>query len=87
MVASGLRRHLLVSNRREQAALCAKIKAEAIKLVLSLLPDQVRATVDCDYQIGLVSVTWRGHGSFHLPANTSFGTDAKHPATLGGREF
>lgn len=68
--ASGLRR-LLVSQRRfAGAGRCSAMKAEALKLVTDLMPDQVRVTIDDDYQVGLVSVRWVGHGRFHLPAGS-----------------
>jgi hypothetical protein len=48
----------------------ARIKTDAIRVVLSLLPDRVRVTTDDDNQIGLLSIRWDGRGWLHLPADT-----------------
>jgi hypothetical protein len=45
-----------------------ELKARCLTRVAELLPAEVRVTIDHDYQIGLVSVHWPGHGRLHLPA-------------------
>lgn len=70
---ASLLRHLMAKRRRFKAAKrFAKVKAEALQLAASLLPEQIVVTIDNDYQIGLVSVSWPGRGKLHLPATTPF---------------
>jgi hypothetical protein len=45
-----------------------ELKARCLERVVEILPGQIRATLDIDYQIGLVGVHWPGHGRLHLPA-------------------
>jgi hypothetical protein len=66
--ASTLRGSFAARRRLSEAGRCGEAKAAALKLVSTLLPDEVRVTIDDDYQVGLVSVRWKGHGRFHLPA-------------------
>lgn len=62
-------RHLLRANRKFAAARsCGEIKARALQLAASLLPESVRITIDGDRHIGLLSVRWKGRGCFHLPS-------------------
>jgi hypothetical protein len=49
------------------------LKAKAIRLAVSLAPEQFKVTIDDDYQIGLLSVRLTGHGRLHLPASTQLG--------------
>jgi hypothetical protein len=46
------------------------LKKEAIRLAAFVLPEQVKVTIDGDYQVGLVSVSLQGHGRLHLPAGS-----------------
>lgn len=81
-IASSLRRVLAARGDRRGAARLAEAKMAALRLVATLLPEQVKLTVDDDYQVGLVSIRWRGHGRFHLPADTVFETAAPPAGTL-----
>ena len=45
------------------------MKQDAIRLVASVLPEQLKITLDADYQVGLLSVRLKGHGRLHLPAD------------------
>lgn len=74
--ASVLRRLLAAKNRFGGASRCSEIKSAALKLVASLLPEQVQVSIDDDYQVGLVTVGWKGHGRFHLPADWSIEASA-----------
>ena len=71
--ASRLRHTVASTGRHRNAQRLAEWKARAIKLALSLLPEQIRVTIDDDYQVGLLSVSWLGHGRLHLPADTCLG--------------
>jgi hypothetical protein len=46
-----------------------ELKARCVARVAEILPEQVRVTIDRDYQVGLISVRWPGHGRLHLPAD------------------
>ncbi len=71
--ASRLRRRLTTQRRFAAAQSCGEIKARALELAASLLPERVRVTIDDDYQVGLLSIRWKGRGRFHLPlGRTSF---------------
>ena len=69
--ASGLRQLLRSQRRFTSAGRCGEMKADALQLVSVLMPEEVRWTIDDDFQIGLVSVRWVGHGRFHLPAGAT----------------
>lgn len=72
-IASNLR-HLAASRGdRRSARRLSWMKQEAIRLVASLLPNQLKITVDSEHHVGLVSVRLKGHGRLHLPANSSIG--------------
>lgn len=65
-------RHLAVRSRhRRVARVAARIKADAIRLVTHLVPDQVRVSVDRDYHVGFLSIRLDGHGKLHLPPGTT----------------
>jgi len=72
-VASSLRH--LVAGKRDHvgSVLLEQVKLEALQLAAALLPEEIRVTIDDDFQVGLLSVRWQGHGRFHLPANVAFG--------------
>lgn len=79
-VASQLRR--ISSQGDWRSAKClSQIKQEAIQLAVTLLPEQVCISIDSDYQVGLVSVRFDGHGRFHLPANSSIKKAPQDPAS------
>ena len=70
-------RHVLVSVGHHRGAReMGKLKARCLERVVEILPEQVRVTIDRDYQVGLVSVRWPGHGRLHLPARTVLGRSA-----------
>jgi len=68
-VASRLRHAAVKSGRHIAARKLAEIKLEAIKSAMRLAPETIIASIDDDYQVGLVSVRWPGRGSLHLPAS------------------
>lgn len=67
---SAMRHKAADAGRASTANRLSRLKTDAIRLVLSLVPEQVSVTIDDDYQIGLLSVRWPGHGRLHLPADT-----------------
>jgi hypothetical protein len=71
VLASGLRHLMLSQHRYAEASRFGEIKEAALKLVVSLVPDQVNVTIDDDYQVGLLSIRWIGHGQLHLGADCS----------------
>jgi len=71
-VISRMRHHERRAQHRRSANRLAKLKASAVQLALSLAPERITVTIDDDYQVGLLSVRWPGHGKLHLPANTRF---------------
>jgi hypothetical protein len=69
--AASLLRHGLVSVGHARGAReLAELKGRCLERVVGILPGQVRVTIDDDYQVGLVSVRWPGHGRLHLPAGS-----------------
>lgn len=70
MAASRLRPGLAAIGKRRAAQEMGELKARCLARVAEILPAEVRVTIDHDYQVGLVSVHWPGHGRFHLPAGT-----------------
>lgn len=58
-------------GNKKAAMMLANIKAAALRRVAAILPQEVHVGIDSEYQIGLVSVAWRGHGRLHLPADAS----------------
>jgi hypothetical protein len=69
-VASRLRHDLAATGSRLAARLMGELKARCVARVAEILPVEVRVTIDDDYQVGLVSVHWPGHGRLHLPAGS-----------------
>jgi len=68
--ASRLRHGLVSVRHRRGAQKLGELKALCLGRVGEILPGQIRVTIDNDYQVGLVSVRWPGHGRLHLPAGT-----------------
>lgn len=68
-LASRLRHLESGAGRRRNATRFADSKVQAIRLAISLVPEQVSVTIDNDHQIGLLSVRWPGHGRLHLPSD------------------
>jgi len=73
--ASKLRHIAANQGERRSARKLAEIKVEAIRTAIGLLPEQITTSLDDDYQIGLLSIRWRGHGWLHLPAATNLVID------------
>jgi hypothetical protein len=67
-LASRLRHLESGVGRRRNANRLADSKLQAIRLAMSLAPEQISVTIDDNYQVGLLSVRWPGHGRLHLPA-------------------
>lgn len=67
-LASRLRHHAQTTKAHHAARQLSKLKAGAIRLALSLAPEQITVTLDNHYQVGLISVRWLGHGKLHLPS-------------------
>ena len=70
-VASRLRHGAAARGNWRDARRLAQIKRDAIQLVASILPDGLKVTLDSEFQIGLVSVRFEGHGRLHLPADVT----------------
>jgi hypothetical protein len=69
--ASGIRHCAVRSGFHSTACHAARIKADAIRLVARLVPEQIRVSVDRHYHIGFLSIRLAGHGKLHLPRATS----------------
>ncbi len=69
-VASRLRHGLAAMGRGRAARMMGELKDRCLTRTVEILPGEVRVTIDHDYQIGLVSVQWPGHGRLHLPAGS-----------------
>lgn len=67
--ASRLRHFERGTGRYRDAQRLADFKAQAIRLAMSLAPEQISVTIDNDYQVGLLSIRWPGHGRLHLPTD------------------
>jgi hypothetical protein len=68
--ASHLRHTLVSVGRHRGARKLGELKARCLERAVEILPGQVRVTIDQDFQVGLVSVRWPGHGRLHLPAGS-----------------
>ena len=77
--ASALR-HATYATNKTGAARFADLKERAIDRAVAILPEQIRIKIDSDYQIGMLSVRWPGHGLLHLP-----GDSLPHRSSLGDR--
>ncbi len=66
--ASSLRHVASRNGLGRTAKILSGIKERALRRAAAILPDEIHIGIDSDYQIGLVSVTWRNHGRLHLPA-------------------
>ena len=74
-LASRLRHSYARLGNRRAAQLIGEVKARSLNRVARIIPGQVRITIDHNFQIGLISVRWPGHGSLHLPAGSQIGLD------------
>jgi hypothetical protein len=70
--ASTLRHAAVARGNRRAARRLAEIKHEAIRIAALVFPEQVKITLDTDYQVGLLSIRFNGHGRLHLPADSTF---------------
>lgn len=77
-------RHLVQSSRRARgAAVLAEAKRALVRRAVELVPDQIKVGIDSDYQVGLLSIRWHGHGRMHLPAGTDLPASRQGtPATV-----
>jgi hypothetical protein len=66
--ASRLRHGLVSVGHHRGAQKLGELKARCLERVVEILPGHVRVTIDQDYQVGLLSIRWPGHGRLHLPA-------------------
>ena len=69
-LASSMRHHAAATGQRGAARALASVKRRAVTRAISLMPRAIRVSVDEDYHVGLLSISWRGHGRLHLPADT-----------------
>lgn len=69
-LASSMRHYAALTGQRRAARALASVKRRAVTRAMSLLPGEIRVSVDEDYHVGLLSIGWRGHGRLHLPAHT-----------------
>ena len=79
-LASRLRHAAAHQGHSGTARRLGRLKRDAIRRVLLLQPGTVRVTVDSDYQVGMLSVRWFGHGSLHLPADASLSNSTPEAA-------
>jgi len=75
-VASRMRHAAVRQGRNKTARILASVKADALRTAATLNPEEIRVGIDGEYQIGLLSVCWVGHGQLHLPANTEMNSVA-----------
>ena len=77
---SAIRHHLRDRRRNSAARHLGRIKHAAISRAIELAPEQVRVTLDTDFQVGLLSIRFNGRGRLHLPAAAQPGRpgDAVH---------
>lgn len=68
--ASQLRHGVVRLGHYRAARLLGEIKTRCLTRAAEILPNEVTVTIDNDFQIGLISVRWAGHGRLHLPAGS-----------------
>lgn len=76
-VASKLRHVAAARGNRRVASRLADVKRQAIRQVLRLQPNTVQVSIDDEYHVGLVSVSWPGHGKLHLPVDVDLNTHTR----------
>ncbi len=76
-VASSLRRCLKNTRNFRAQLLLGFLKKEALRIAVNLNPKEIIVGIDDDYQIGMLSVRWKGHGRYHLPMEYSKDFPAK----------
>ena len=84
--ASALRHLMLSQHRYAAAGRLGEMKEAALKLAVKLLPEHFMVTIDADYQVGLVSVRWKGHGRCHLPAHADIQPHTRKHAVMCAAE-
>lgn len=72
-LVSRLRHGMADRGRGRTVRRLGQLKLDAIRHALSLVPERIKVTIDDDYQVGLISVRWPGHGNLHLPASSALG--------------
>jgi hypothetical protein len=65
-LASRLRHYFVAMGKGRSGRMMGQLKNRCLTRAAEILPNEVRVTIDTDYQIGLVSVRWPGHGRLHL---------------------
>ena len=75
-IASRMRHAAVRQGRNKTARILADIKANALRTAATINPAEVKVGIDGEYQIGLLSVYWAGHGQLHLPASTQMNSVA-----------
>ena len=68
--ASKLRHAAFKSGRWHASKRFAGAKADAVRRAVRLAGERVRVSIDEHYQVGMLSVHFRGRGRLHLPAGT-----------------
>ena len=81
-LASDLRHVSRTSGGWWQARTLGRLKKKHVRRAIELAPAQIRVTIDDDYQVGLLSVRWEGHGWLHLPADSQLPHLDKQPSLL-----
>lgn len=76
-VASSLRFSLNGNKNFKARVILGILKKEALRIAVNLNPKEIIVGIDDDYQIGMLSVRWKGHGSYHLPMKYSKDFPAK----------
>jgi len=75
--ASALRQATYATSKKA-AARFADLKERAIDRAVAIVPELIQITIDSNYQLGMLSVRWPGHGRLHLPADS-----LPHRSSLG----
>ncbi len=70
-IASSLRKCLNNTRNFRAQLVLGILKKEALRIAVNLNPEEIIVGIDGDYQIGMLSVRWKGHGRYHLPMKYS----------------
>jgi len=66
-LASQLRHLVLKARDYKGASVLSKLKMMNVSRAFKLAPGLLQVTIDRDYQIGMISVSWEGKERLHLP--------------------
>ena len=64
--ASQLRHAAIRVGNFRAAKAFGQIKERAVEQSVAVFPEKFKVTIDDDYQVGLLSIAYRGHGRLHL---------------------